>query len=956
MSGFTMDADLSGKLVDNLRTVPVKTPRGPITILGEFVEPLHLQVVCQNLVSQLKSGASAITKDQVSTFADVDQALSEFYQRALAITARETNVAEAKIRRWFDEELITAAGTRAIVFQGETETAGLPNQAASVLARQNVIRGELRAGALWYELIHDRFIEPIRKSNGRWREERGEAYRIAQRLEVTAANWDRMGKPVENLLNEAELEEARRWVGSPEAAEAGYGDKLQALITASAAELEQKRERQRLLEEQARSARRFRNLSILSAALCVLALITVAWGYREQLRLKSVRLAAAAMSQLNISSDHSVLLAMHAVKASPTTQAINALRRALHELRLERTLIGHSDKVIVVAFSPKGDLLASGGEDQTARIWDAGTWSPLQTIRVGSDRLLAVAFSPDGRRLLTASNGAADDKNSGLQIWDARKGQLLIKLPRPTWISAAAYHPTEPVIASVEGANGVIHLWWDMGSELREVGHWEAGGGVNAMAFSLSGGALATGGRDKLVEVWPVQTCMGNPKCTPFLTLKGNRDKVMGIAFSRDGKYVASAGMDLTVHIWNAKGDVLHTLPNGHVNTVFSVDFDRQGRLVTAGADARVKVWDPFSGRELLNMAGHTGPVDRAVFSPDGTHLATASWDHTVKVWNIGGHTGFITELAFSPDGRYLATSSYDKTVKLWDATTMREIETLPALDDTVSMVTFNHDGTMLGATTNDGKAHILDVASRQWSWQMGGNHVLFNPRAPEVVTDTEGGGIWLWELKEGVKPRKLGQSWSISGLAFSPDGKWVASAASDQPPQIWDVSSTSGKPHCSLQTNRDYITTLAFSPDSGSLATGSVGGTLRVWDVIKCSALPTSFRGHGNAISELAFSPNGKELATSSWDKTARIWDVATGKEKVSFDLDTSVNGIAFSHNGQRIALATESVIPWIYLRDQNSGNEMEQARKLMQKLGTTLQPDECNRYFDSRTCPPMP
>src|SRR5690242_6344366 len=169
-TGLGVDKQVVDKLVDSLRTVPMQTPRGMVNVLGEFVEPLHLQVVCQNLVSELEQGATV--EEQISTFAGVDQALADFYERAVAGAASNSKVPEGKIRSWFDHELITPAGTRGIVYYGDTETAGLPNSAVIALAEQNILRGERRGGALWYELTHDRFIGPIRRSNQLWREKR----------------------------------------------------------------------------------------------------------------------------------------------------------------------------------------------------------------------------------------------------------------------------------------------------------------------------------------------------------------------------------------------------------------------------------------------------------------------------------------------------------------------------------------------------------------------------------------------------------------------------------------------------------------------------------------------------------------------------------------------------------------------------------------------------------------
>jgi hypothetical protein len=169
-SGFAIKKETSLKLVDKLREVPLKTLGRVKPVLGEFVEPLHLQIVCQNLIAQLPLGAT-ISEDEITAYADVGQTLLAFYKHAVAVTVNESNVDEAMVRSWFDHVLITPAGTRGIAFQGEHETAGLPNHAVAILERESMVRGERRAGALWYELTHDRFISPIRESNMEWRQQ-----------------------------------------------------------------------------------------------------------------------------------------------------------------------------------------------------------------------------------------------------------------------------------------------------------------------------------------------------------------------------------------------------------------------------------------------------------------------------------------------------------------------------------------------------------------------------------------------------------------------------------------------------------------------------------------------------------------------------------------------------------------------------------------------------------------
>ena len=161
------------QLVEELLKVRIQAPTGESAeVPGEFVEPVQLQVVCQSLWQGLPRYATVITQEHLQAFGDVNQALAEFYERSVKETAQETGVKEGNLRTWFDSSLITPAETRGIVFRGREETDGIPNAAVEALENLHLIRGEPRAGARWYELTHDRFIEPIQESNKMWRKKR----------------------------------------------------------------------------------------------------------------------------------------------------------------------------------------------------------------------------------------------------------------------------------------------------------------------------------------------------------------------------------------------------------------------------------------------------------------------------------------------------------------------------------------------------------------------------------------------------------------------------------------------------------------------------------------------------------------------------------------------------------------------------------------------------------------
>jgi tetratricopeptide (TPR) repeat protein len=301
-TGYSFAPGVAEQLVNNLLKVPVETAAGVATVTGEFVEPVQLQVVCQTLWQKLDHSVSKeITLDQLKAFGDVDLALSGFYETAILTVSAEAGLNEGLLRRWFEHTLITPSGTRGTVFRGREETGGIPNAAVDKLVDQHLIRGELRGGARWYELTHDRLIEPIITSNHQWMLQRSGAEQTRQRLEKRAAEWVRSGRPKNGLLDEAELLEARRWLESPNADDVGYSEALFALVQASRAAVEEvahERERmlfaeqqrraeaehtlvedqQRHIEAQKQASRRLRRLAAALAVMFLLAIVTAGYA------------------------------------------------------------------------------------------------------------------------------------------------------------------------------------------------------------------------------------------------------------------------------------------------------------------------------------------------------------------------------------------------------------------------------------------------------------------------------------------------------------------------------------------------------------------------------------------------------------------------------------------------------------------------------------------------------
>lgn len=286
-------------LVDNLRQIRVYGPDGPEKIgtrSGQFVEPVQLQVVCYQLWEKLKSRPGRfITQQDLDELGDVNQALAQFYEQALADVISQTDVTETELRNWFQTQLITEAGTRGTVYRGRNRTGGIDNRAVDILVGKFLLRSEVRAGGTWYELVHDRFIEPILQSNQAWQ--------VRQPLIKMAQDWDIAGRPPGNLLEGHALQEAlaTNWrslgplVGDYlTASSAAREDREQA---AAAEKLRQAQElaevQQRVIDEQKRAAARLRRRAMWITGFAILAVLmaigAVFFGWLAQQSLTYAR-------------------------------------------------------------------------------------------------------------------------------------------------------------------------------------------------------------------------------------------------------------------------------------------------------------------------------------------------------------------------------------------------------------------------------------------------------------------------------------------------------------------------------------------------------------------------------------------------------------------------------------------------------------------------------------------